>query len=263
MKTYTMTRAKLILAFLGLVAGCGTTPGENTATQEAPIEIKICLSSGCNSSCAEKLGVKGGQCVNNSCVCDAPTCGAIDQAPCNGNQCESGLNPSAVLGGACGACGGAGQPCCVLNNSSNPENLPACYGGTTCGEGLPVPNGYCNTCGGNGQPPCANAGSGCVDGLVAAVSSTGAQVCTSNCGAIGQQECAPPTGCTQPSAVLNTTTYQCTENPACGHAEQGCCNQGSVFQNPSATTDICYPGQGECSYIDYGIAGLSSWVCWN
>lgn len=210
--------------------------------------VRVCLDSPCNASCAQQPGVAGGQCENGACVCAAPTCGQLLQPTCAGGYCAPPLHLSAVWG-LCASCGQPGEGCCSTDPTSP---VTACFGGTQCIDS------FCQACGGVDQPACPR-GAACNDGLVAAVQANGEPVCLTACGSVGQQECVVG-GCTQPAAVLDTTNNQCTENPGCGHVNQGCCNQGNYFQGPNSTTDICWPNQGTCEYEGL-IPGLGSWQC--
>jgi hypothetical protein len=251
--------------YLSLLGGCSAAPGsaptptESSSQEQAPVAaspldasaedpsrdtpIRICMESVCDSACTLQPGVPGGHCVGSYCQCDAPTCGQLDQYACTTGYCAPGLHITAY--GLCGYCGNLGEPCCVLG-TEDPADVASCYGGPQCiGK-------YCEPCGALNQPACPD-GQACNDGLVEAVASDGSQVCLTACGSVGQQECVLG-GCTQTASVLNTTTYQCTENPACGHSGQGCCNQGSAFQD----TGICWDGS-TCVYK--GFIGFGSWWC--
>ncbi len=142
------------------------------------------------------------------------------------------------MNGACGNCGGAGEPCCF--------NTVCTAANTACvdtGQGMRA----CLACGGAGQP-CCNGGTcamgGCCDHNVntptclasGSMCSGNQGVCMNGgcmggtCGELGQMCCGGDVGCTGGFTLCRNGTCQ-----ACGGLNQPCCD------NPRGDPTICSP----------------------
>jgi hypothetical protein len=220
------------------------------------------------------------------------TCGGVAASPCAGSTCAPGLNPDPTLGGACAYCGEGNQPCCETTcyapgttcggnaSLSTPAYCVAACGavgqapcavssGSSCVAGAEASGGTCVACGANGEAPCVVGG--CAAGLVSANDgATTNHVCVSACGSIGELPCTSGPmgtqngqwqgGCTQWDAVILAGSNLCQWPTTCGHTGQGCCDAGSYFQGPNATTDLCHDGS-TCGY-EGGVGGWpGSWQC--
>jgi hypothetical protein len=267
------------LLCLSLIAGCSAAP-DGSATdvaadassaspeeQGGPGEVGhetivrgpiLCEPAACNTACAKEPGVAGGSCEASLCVCDAPTCGQLDQTPCAGNYCSQGHYDAWL--NLCDSCGTNGATCCDYQHAGAT---------TSCYDGLQCLNGFsCGACGAAGQPLCPNGY--CNSGLVLALAPGQPQwgppaevgVCESACGLVGQLPCweyyTDDSGCTQQDAEVLPGSPDCQWNPSCGHLGQGCCDAGSFFQTPNYDTDLCHDGS-VCAYE--GTWGFGSWQC--
>jgi hypothetical protein len=77
--------------------------------------------------------------------------------------CTSGLGCILMAAdNVCGACGGAGQPCCGSGNNGTCSTGFACSGRM----GQTGAAGSCTACGAAGQPCCGNGANACTAGLV-------------------------------------------------------------------------------------------------
>jgi hypothetical protein len=101
----------------------------------------------------------------------------------------------AAMGRQCGACGGAGQPCCGTGNNGSCSAGFACTGRDD-NMGMP---GMCGPCGGTGQLCCPGGGGG---------------------GDGGTSPCMTGFSC-----LLTATTNQCG---TCGASGQPCCGTGNT-----------------------------------
>src|ERR1700722_14438285 len=131
-------------------------PGEvgHEAIIRGPI---LCEPAVCNTAGAKEPGVAGGSCEAELCVCDAPTCGQLDQTPCAGNYCGQGHYDAWL--NLCDNCGTNGATCCDYQHAGAT---------TSCYDGLQCLNGFsCGACGAAGQPLCPNGY--CNSGLVLAL----------------------------------------------------------------------------------------------
>ncbi len=118
--------------------------------RECQVPVATCV--GGRTQCATEPAPAGTACATGACtaagVCGA--CGGAGQPCCGADACRAGL---VCATGQCGACGGAGQPCCGAD---------ACLGGLVCASG------QCAPCGERNQRCCAgNCGPGttCTAGL--------------------------------------------------------------------------------------------------
>jgi hypothetical protein len=251
----TKTRSTWGPLCLVLLAACSAppapsaVPGEDSAppasSADPLLKIKICLESICNSDCATEPGVAGGSCESNTCVCDAPTCGAFDQAPCAGHYCSQGHYDAWL--GWCDDCGTSQATCCDYEHAGA---TTSCYGDLICQNGF-----ECVACGSIGEVACQPAGVApyCNSGVLAlegagsagATPGLGTPVCASACGGLtsspGQSSAPTPQlpcavgGCTGRDTVL--LDGYCQWDPDCGHDGQQCCSANSS-------------GYGDCLFVD-------------
>jgi hypothetical protein len=150
--------------------------------------------------------------------------------------CTTGL--SCVIGAtsnSCGACGGAGQPCCGTGNNGS------CTAGLACAgrdDNMGMP-GMCGACGADGQLCCPNLNNGADGGATPACMAVGSScmlgAVTNQCGACGGSgqpccgtgntgSCMTGFGCAgRVSATRMTGTCG-----ACGAAGQPCCSGGGA-----------------------------------
>jgi len=112
-----------------------------------------------------------GEKCNSDAICALGTCAPCGQPGtlcCAGGRCGDAKSCSAA--GTCGDCGGAGQTCCAGsacaagNLCGSDGKCGACGGamepcctGSVCGGGLGCAAGTCAQCGGPGQPCCGTA----------------------------------------------------------------------------------------------------------
>jgi hypothetical protein len=269
-------RTALVLG-LGIVGACSSSP-ENDASGTAPtasapnansdtLVVKPVVSCGetCNTMCSAKPGVSGGQCfVGNLCVCDAPTCGMLEQHPCAGDYCSQGHYDAWL--NACDSCGTLGATCCDRND---PGATTSCYGGLFCQNGL-----SCQPCGGDTQQACQPGDQSmapfCNPGLELAGPADSPVCLTQNqCGFIGELPCSlhpwvpvnqNVPGCRDYDALILPGSPYCQWNPTCGHVGMGCCDAGSIFDSTDGIThDVCDDPNSFCTYS--GIPGFGSWQC--
>jgi hypothetical protein len=142
----------------GRCDGCGAA-GRLCCRIEAPASfsrLPFCTDGGTACVTAngfpmcDRCGAPGQPCCPGN-LCQPGGCCDRDSAASNpvcraaGGACTSGVS---CAGGACGACGGAGEPCC--------QGIFCTAAATVCAPPMPGANHDCEPCGEPGQPCCAN-----------------------------------------------------------------------------------------------------------
>jgi hypothetical protein len=210
--------AKGTLCSGGAPTACGADGQACCADSTCAGTGSCCVAGACvanAASCGDTYGIcTDGACLNGGGSMD---CGGIGANCCNGNPNGSGeafdfCTTSGTVCNAdtkqCGACGGAGQPCC--------EGV-ICSGDACCDQGPNVPT--CVASGDNcsgGDGTCS--GGGCEGGT---------------CGLVFQAECNSA-GCTGPYTENNNNICE-----PCGGLGQECCDsaQGKYCGAPNVCFD--------------------------
>lgn len=239
-------RTVVFLACSFLLACGGSTIADlgdgGDAGKDASVAIDTGLVTNPDAGLPPDCGGAGQMCCKGE-TCKAGGCCVDTACVASGDTCGGGANLGTCKAGACGSCGGVGEPCCAMKESDNCSGVTSNCGGCTAPQ-TTCPSGQigdtCITCGGDGQPCCANA---CVGAFSRCAAQNGSDsICKSDCGGPGQPCC--DYGLCKGGCCMGDNTCP-VDTSFCGCTDGKCTTCGTDGQ-PCCAGNLCEYSGGQC-----------------